>query len=194
MKRIIIFGASGRTGKEVFSVAQARGIEVHAFDKKNPSMDELRQAVRGIDGVVIVFGPRPPYTDIFCTDLTKNIIDAMEVEKAGRLICQTGAMIGEYPKNRSLLFELFSRRLRKSNPQGYNDRAEQEKVIKDSSLEWTIIKPPRLSNAVSDNSVIVGEQIKVGILSSISRRSLAGFIVSELLTPRFICKAIFVKN
>lgn len=194
MKKIIIFGASGRTGKEVFSVAQARGIEARAFDKKNPSMEELRQGVRGTDGVVMVFGPRPPFKDIFCVDLTKNIISAMATEGVQRVLCQTGAMIGEYSKNRSLLFELFSRRFRKSNPQGYNDRVEQEETIKDSSLEWTIIKPPRLSDATRDKAVKEGEQIRVGILSSVSRRNLAGFIVSELLAPRFIRKAIFVKN
>ncbi len=42
-----------------------RGIEVHGFDRKNPSGEELRQSIRGVDGVVIVFGPRPPHTDTF---------------------------------------------------------------------------------------------------------------------------------
>lgn len=194
IKMITIFGASGRTGKEVAIEAHKHGIEVRTFDKKAPLPEELHQAVRGTDAVAIVFGPNPPYTDIFCAKTTKDIITAMETENVSRLICQTGAMIGNYPQNRSFFFEMFGGKFRKSNPQGYDDRVQQEEAVKTSSLKWTIIKPPRLTEAETDKEIRAGEGVKVGLLSSVSRKSLARFIISELITPRYVYQAIFVKD
>lgn len=193
-KSIVLFGASGRTGKEVLKVATARGFDIRKFDKKNPTNEELRQTVRGTDGAVIVFGPRPPYTDIFCATMTQNIVTAMEAENVKHLLCQTGAMIGDYPCNRSLFFRIFCSRFKKSNPQGYLDRVKQEAIVKDSSLVWTIIKPPRLTDARDDKTINAGENIKVGLSSSVSRKSLAQFIITELVRPKYIRKTIFVKN
>lgn len=193
-KTIVVFGASGRTGKAVITETSLKGIKVRTLNKRNPTVAELSRTIRGSDAVVIVFGPRPPYTDFFCAATTENIIKAMEAEKVSRLICQTGAMIGDYSQNRSYLFELMSGRFRKSNPQGYDDRVRQEKVIMNSPLEWTIIKPPRLTETEDDKTVQTGEHIKNGILSSVSRKSLARFIIAELLTPHQLYKAVFVKN
>lgn len=194
MKKIVIFGANSRTGVEISSVAQEDGFKIQEFNKKNPSIKELCEVLRGTGGAIIVFGPRPPYTDIFCADTTNNIITAMKIEKVKRLVCQTGAMIGNYPQNRSMFFEMFSRTYRNNNPHGYEDRTRQEDVVMNSSLEWTIVKPPRLTHSTRSETLQVGEKIKVGLLSSVSRKSLARFILGEILTPRFIQKVIFVKN
>lgn len=194
MKTIVIFGASGQTGQAVTAAAQAQGIAARTFDKRNPTTEDLRQAVRGADGVVIVFGPRPPYTDIFCAEATKNILRAMEAEGIRRLICQTGAMIGDYPYNRSFIFGKFSEKFRTSRPAGYADRVGQEEAIKHSPLEWTLIKPPRLTAGENDAEVRAGEHIKVGLLSSVSRKSLARFMIGELRLPRHLRQAVFIKN
>jgi nucleoside-diphosphate-sugar epimerase len=194
VKAILVFGINGRTGVAVKSVAQEYGLEVRGFKKRNPSIDELREAVRGADGVVIVFGPRPPYTDIFCADMTKRILMAMEADKVKRLICQTGAMIGNYPHNRSIIFELFSNWFRKSNPFGHQDRVQQEEIVINSSLEWTIVKPPRLTEGALQKTFQAGENVKVGLLSSISRKTLAQFLVHELLNPHFVRKVVFAKG
>lgn len=190
----VLFGASGRTGKAVLVEASARGIKVRTLDRKNPSIADLRRVIHGTEGVIIVFGPRAPYTDIFCAEATKNILHAMNAEHVHRLICQTGAMIGDYPQNRSFLFEYLSRSFLRSNPDGYNDRVQQEKIMMNSSLDWTIIKPPRLTDSPDGKTVQMGNHIKIGLLSSVSRRSLARFIIDEFQTPRHIRKTIFVKN
>lgn len=194
MKTIVIFGANGRTGKEVCFLAKKSGLKVREFNKKNPSIDELHKIITGVDGVVIVFGPKPPYTDIFCADMTSKVVNAMKTKNIKRLICQTGAMIGNYSHNRSIFFEFFSERYRKSNPLGYKDRVQQEEAIIKSPLKWTIIKPPRLTEGPENKSLQVGENIKMGLLSSVSRKSLALFIVNELLNPRSIRKVVFIKN
>ena len=194
MKTITVFGASGRTGQEIRAAADKRGICVRAYDKKKSALDELRIAIRGADGVVIVFGPRPPYAEIFCAEATKHIIRAMEAEGVRRLICQTGAMIGDYAPNRSFFFKIMSGSFRKSNPQGYQDRVEQEEMVMKSALDWTIVKPPRLTMSQKDLKVKAGENTKVGLLSSASRKSVAKFMINELLCPEHLGQAVFLKN
>lgn len=63
------------------------------------------------------------------------------------------------------------------------DKAVQESVIRKSGLQWTLIKPSRLTNGSSHNSLAVGPELKIGMLSSVSRADLAGTILSELIAP-----------
>ncbi len=194
IKTIALFGASGQTGRAIIAEASIRNIKIRTSKNRNPSKEDLFKTVSNADAVMIVFGPRPPYTDVFCAEETKKIIQAMEKARIKRLICQTGAMIGDYSKNRSFIFQVFSERFRKSNPLGYNDRVQQEQAVRTSALEWTIIKPPRLTNSENDNRIYASKNIKVGLLSSVSRKSLARFIIEELLTPHYIHNVVFIKN
>lgn len=209
-KTLVVFGASGRTGKEVVSAGVSSGYKIRAIVRKklpdkefpigvdvvvcdNKNINELNKVITDASAVVIVFGQKPPYKDIFCGDETKNIVKSMLSQGVKRLICQTGAMIGEYPTNRSLPFSIMCRIYNKNNPTGYKDRLLQEKAVKESSLDWTIIKPPRLTDS-GLNHVKAGEGIKVGMLSSASRKSLAKFIIEELTSPKFVKKAVFICN
>lgn len=205
----VVFGASGRTGKEVVNEAVSKGISVRAVVRKTSAIffqepiqtvffdytniEVLTKIISGVSCVVIAFGPRSPYKDLFCAEATKNIVMAMEKLGVKRIICQTGAMTGDYQNNRSFFFGLMSTLFRINDPRAYNDRVEQEDVIKQSSLEWTIVKPPRLTDIMTHN-VVAGPDVRVGLLSSISRKSLAGFIVNEIESPQYIDKVVFVRN
>lgn len=205
----VVFGASGRTGKEVVNEAVSKGISVRAVVRKTPATlfqepiqtvcfdyrntEALTTIIGGVSCVVIAFGPRSPYKDLFCAEATKNIVMAMEKLGVKRIICQTGAMIGDYPNNRGFFFGLMSTLFRINDPRAYNDRVEQEDVIKESSLEWTIVKPPRLTDMPVRN-VIAGPEVRVGLLSTISRGSLARFMVSEIEDSRYIGRVVFVRN
>lgn len=209
-KTIAIFGASGKTGEEILKEASSLGLTIRAIVRRHSTIlpmgkiraiecdynnkDDIKKSIKDVDGVIIVFGPRSPYTDVFCEKTTSNIIEAMKAVGIKRLICQTGAMIGDYIRNRSVFFELMCRMYRSQNPLGYNDRVQQERVIKESGLDWTIIKPPRLINENGNGDVSAGENVSVGLLSSISRRSLAKFILEEVHNRRYFNKSIFIRN
>ena len=102
-------------------------------------------------------------------------------------------MIGDYPQNRSWFFELFSRQFKSHNPEGYKDRVLQESAVQHSSLDWTIIKPPRLTDSAENKTIQAGTHIKIGLLSSVSRKSLARFILQELLDPNYLHQVVFVQ-
>jgi hypothetical protein len=158
------------------------------------SVASIAETLRGSEVAVIVFGPRPPYTDIFCAEATQRIVSEAVREGLERLICQTGAMVGEYRANRSLLFELLARLYRRRQPKPAADRTLQEAAVRASDLRWTMVKPPRLTEGGRSRNVRVGPDVRVGLLSSVSRLDLAQFILDEIAASRFVEKVVFVSG
>ena len=134
---------------------------------------DVAHAIAGADAVICVFGPRPASPEVFCAEATRNIIEAMRAHGMCRLICQTGAMISDYP-HLSWFMRMMRSSYQKQQPALADDRAEQERVVVASGLDWTVVKPPRLTNGPLRGRARSGESLKVGALSSISRGTLPG--------------------
>lgn len=209
--QITVFGGSGATGQVIIRRALNRGIRVKTLVRNPDSLCgrlEGAEIVKGsllntvdIDtslknsaAVICVFGPRAPYADIFCEAATKMIIAAMKKNKVNRLICQTGGMIGDYPKNRSFFFELMTSLFNRRLPLVSSDRLGQEAQVINSGLCWTIIKPPRLVNSQSTEKVFAGIDVKLGMLSSITRDDLAEIILDAALSEKYEHSVMFVRN
>jgi putative NADH-flavin reductase len=196
LKKIAVFGGSGATGRVLIRHALQRGIRVRTL-VRNPSTlenclegaelitgslanrDDVVNTLEGTDAVFCVFGPRPPYTDIFCEDVTKTIVAIMKINNINRLLCQTGGMIGDYPENRSIFFKLMIFLFRKRLPNIWLDRVGQESQVANSGLSWTIVKPPKLVDRPQTNKVVAGTDVKLGLLSSITRDDLSEFLIDE---------------
>lgn len=118
MKKISVFGASGRTGLMLVNIAVERGHAVTAFCRDESdrqylpenvtsvvgdilTREHLDQAVAGAEVVICAFGPREPYRDVFCAEATGKIIESMKKHGVERMLCITNALAGDYPKNRS---------------------------------------------------------------------------------------------
>ncbi len=211
IQRIAVFGATGRTGEVLVAGALAHNWRVRALcrpGRRPRSTDDglvvvqgkltdetaLSQTLAGCQAACCVFGPRPPYTDLFCAEATKAIIAALRRAGITRVICQTGAMIGPYARNRSIPFEMMARAFARRAPAAAEDRWRQEIAVRESGLDWTVIKPPRLTDAPGSRRVQAGPQVRVGILSRIRRTDLAQLILDELANPRSHGQTIFVKG
>jgi len=207
---LAIFGISSRTGYELAELASLKGWEVHGFVRPTSlfedgishcrivrgSFDDLDRVIETIGdsaAVCCLIGPRPPYRDVFCAAAIAAIIAAMKETGCRRLICQTGAMIGSAP-NRSRPMEWAAQAFARWHPEIARDREEQERLIESSDLEWTIIKPPRLTDSRSGGRVQAGPCLQVGLLSKINRTDLAAFIFDEVQNSRFVRQRIFVKG
>lgn len=208
--RLAIFGISGRTGRELARVARIKGWEVCGFVRPASEgedaiahgrivrghfedFDRVVETVADSQAVCCLIGPRPPYTDVFCATATAAIIAVMKQTGCTRLACQTGAMIGPAP-NRSHPMEWMARTFASWHPQAVRDREEQERLVESSGLDWTIVKPPRLTDSPPQGRVKAGPSLRVGLLSRISRADLAAFILDEIQTGRFVRQRIFVKG
>jgi putative NADH-flavin reductase len=208
---VAIFGASGATGNALVHHALIKGIKVRALVRNAASMniksglleviegtplnpDHVDLCLKGCDAVICVFGPRPPYDDIFCEAATRIIVESMQKLGIRRLVCQTGAMIGEYPANRTLPFRLMVAMFNRRLPHAASDRAGQENAVRQSGLDWTIIKPSRLTNGIATGEWLAGPDVQVSLLSSIAREDLADFLIKETWNPLFVGKAVFVHS
>ena len=82
----------------------------------------------------------------------------------------------------------------KSMPELARDREEQERLIMESECDWTIVKPPRLTDGPARGRVRAGTDLRVGLLSSISRRDLAAFLVSLVSSTQYSGRRVLVKG
>jgi putative NADH-flavin reductase len=209
--RIAIFGGSGATGKVLISHALDSGFKVRALARKANSIvsgsdrvealqgelsnpEDVAATMNGCSTAICVFGPRPPYVDVFCELATANIIAAMRQLGIKRLVCQTGGMIGDYRANRTFPFQWMADAFRRHSPQIAADRLGQERAVIQSELDWTIVKPPRLTDGAARGRWRADADVRLGMLSSITREDLAAFLIGEIEHPQFIRQAVFVRN
>lgn len=209
-RTLALFGITGRTGQALASRAADSGWIIRGlmrlgaeFPVRTPGITivngelteyaRVAETVAGSDVVCVLFGPRPPYLDPFCAAGTSAIVRAMRESGCGRIIALTGAMVGT-ATNRTAPFSRLARMYAGRQPVSAADRIEQERVVGESGLDWTIIKPPRLTNGPARGRVQSGPSLSVGLLSRISRQDLAGFILQEIESPRYSCRRVFVKG
>jgi putative NADH-flavin reductase len=210
IRRICIFGASGATGLALTQQALECSLAVTAFvrseaakEKLPPSVTavvgnlldraDVERAIIGMDAVIIAIGARLNSPDVFCAEATQNIVEAMEAQGVRRLICQTGAMIGDYP-HLSWFMRSMRNSYQKQQPTLAQDRADQEQRVASSGLDWTIVKPPRLTDGPRCGRVQSGEKLKVGAMSSISRADLGQFILNETDARQYVGKRVVVHS
>lgn len=208
-RTLAVFGITGQTGHALASAAAARGWAVRGFARPEsavlPGLADLVivrgdftdvsrvvEAVAGADAVCCVIGPRAPYTEAFCAPATKVILVAMRQAGARRLVCQTGAMVGR--GNRTPAFEWLARTVARRQPAAAQDRLEQERLVQESGMDWTLVKPPRLTNGPARHAVKADSALRVGLLSSISRADIAAFMLDEVEQARHICVRVFVRG
>jgi putative NADH-flavin reductase len=208
-RKICIFGASGATGLALTQQAFARGFSVTAFVRSQAAGTKLppgatvvvgnlldrgdvARAVTDCDAVICAIGPRPSSPEPFCSEATKNIIDAMQATCVRRLICLTGAMVGDYP-HLSWFMRMMRNSYQRQQPALAADRTEQERLVAASGLQWTAVKPPRLTSGAARERVRSGENLKVGAFASISRADLARFMLDEVESLEYVGKHVVVR-
>lgn len=164
MKKIIVFGATGGTGKEVAKQALDEGYEVTAVVRNPSGFDLKHQHLRIIKGDVLqpstfereIAGKEAVVSCLGASSNTKpttlysegvkNIISAMNTAKVKRIVCISA---GALDTNEEMGF--FIRLLTKIVLQPilknlYSDMRLMEAKIENSALDWTIVRPPMLKN------------------------------------------------
>jgi len=207
--KILIIGATGGTGKELVIQALERDFEVTAF-ARNPSKlkfkherlkiilgnvlnpESVNSVVKGQDAVLCALGhKRWFYPNNILSQGTKNIIDAMQRNNVRRFICETALGVGNSFGRLGLYYTLFT--IPFILPFYYWDKGRQEKIIRSSSLDWTIVRPGMLTNGKRKGKYKHGEKVGNFIWSvRISRADTADFMLSQLNDNTHLHKAVGV--
>jgi putative NADH-flavin reductase len=203
--KILILGATGPTGRHIVSQALARGYDVtvlvrspkKATDLQGAKLvvgdarDEkaLRQAIKGRDAVISALGtPASPFKEVtLLSTATQALIDAMKAEQVTRLIAITGIGAGDSKGHGGFLFDnvIFPLLLRHV----YADKNRQEAIIKDSGLDWTIVRPSILNNKPERDTIRALTDLSNVHGGSISREDVAAFVLDQVNTGQWLRKS-----
>jgi len=104
------------------------------------NLQDMRQALRGQDAVISIVSPEGRGPTTVASDAARALLAAMEEAGVRRVVSvSVYALQGRRPW---ILINLVRWLLRKP----YADFARMERAIADSGLDWTIVRPPRLTN------------------------------------------------
>src|SRR5262249_58034472 len=170
--------------------AQARAATAIRLD--NPKLEKvngdardqetIEQALASVEAVIQTIGVTPaPSLIISGTQLfsiaTRVLVDAMENSPVKRLICVTGFGAGDSRGHGGLLYSaalcLFLGRV-------YADKDVQERIIRRSRLDWTIVRPTILTNGPKTRSYRVLVDPRDSTSGFISRADVADFLVKQI--------------
>jgi len=207
--KIIIFGSTGGTGSELIKQALEQGHEVTAFARNPEKIIQTHEKLSVIEGDVLnnlsvekaVQGHDAVLCSLGMSNImdksrlrargTKHIVQAMEKMNMKKLICQSSLGTGDsynlLPFHyKYLIAPLFMKKL-------YEDHSAQEKHIKNSQLEWIIVRPAVLSNGEHTGNYKYGLTSKnIKIKAKISRADTADFMLKQLTDNAFLYKAPYI--
>lgn len=155
--KVIVFGSTGTIGKHLISQALEQGHEVTAFCRQpeklaefsNTSLniavgdvmkpEEVAKAVNGHEVVYVSLGSGKSRKGNVRSQGTLHIIEAMKQTGVKRLICQTTLGNGKSRANlnffwKYIMFGWFLKEV-------YLDHERQEQYVRESGLDWTIVRP-----------------------------------------------------
>ena len=205
--KLAIFGATGNTGIELVKQALEKGHQVTAFvrDPSRMSIEHdllalvtgdvfepasVSDAVKGQDAVVCTLGSSELKKTTVRAVGTANIIKAMKELNVQRFLVVTAMGTGESWNSLSLVNKFFYATLLKSSRE---DHEAQESAVKESGLDWTIIRPSGLTDTHRTGVYEVGENI-LAKTSKIARADVADLIIKELEQSALIHKAVTITN
>jgi uncharacterized protein YbjT (DUF2867 family) len=200
MPTIVIIGASRGIGLEAVKASLAAGYTVRALARSadvialnDRRLEKIRgdardkapivQALEGASAVIQVLGvPITPTTVLQGTTLfsqaSRVLVEGMRSTGVRRLIAVTGIETGDSRGCAGLiharvLFPLILQRI-------YDDKSAQERIIKASGLDWTIVRPGILTNGPATGRYLVLTDTKSWRGGFISRRDVADFLVRQI--------------
>ena len=243
--KLLIFGATGGTGRALVGQALERGHVVTAFARdpakvrtthKNLRVvkgdilkyDSVEAAINGQDAVLSALGIRPhvgliivlaaicqvfaralalsgpfnwfvrvgvPLLAILIfarktttlSDGTRNVVQAMGKLNVKRFICESSLGIGDSKGQLGFLYNyiltpLFLRGI-------FADKEVQERTIKDSMLDWVIVRPGALTNGprrgIYRDGMNIGQRF---FTVRISRADVADFMLKQLTDNTYLRK------
>jgi putative NADH-flavin reductase len=200
--KLVIFGATGGTGRELLKQALDQGHHVLAFARNPAKLDDVKHAnlqvvrgdvldsaavegaVTGQEAVLSTIGAGAGRTTLR-EEGTRIIVEAMERTGVRRLICQSSLGVGDSRANLSLLTKhvivpVFLRH-------AFADHEGQEAVVRKSSLAWTIVRPPHLKDGPRTEAYRHGfPATDRRVKGRISRADVADFMLKQLSDDRYL--------
>lgn len=205
MKRVLIFGATGSTGRHLVDQSLDKGYIVKAFvrdpDKMkiaHPNIEIFKGDVLNIENVkeamddqeVILCSLGMPASDSsgLRTKGTANIIHAMNQKMIKRLICQTSLGYGDSENILPWHMKYLIVPLLLKN--AFKDHQLQEEKIISSNVDWTIVRPGNLTNGKKTKNYKHGFSSSEKVKLKISRADVAHFMLQQIESDKYMHRKV----
>jgi len=196
MKTIIVFGASGGTGTEVINQSLEKNFGVTAV-LRNPDAFEIKhdhlhivkgdvlqlasfeKEMAGKDAVIscIGTGSNLKPTKVYSLGI-ENILNAMSTGNVHRLICISAGAL-EATREMGFFIRLLTKQvLQKILKNIYTDMQSMEKILTESNVDYTIMRPARLTNKKRTGKYRIGINGHIKIPWTIGKADPSHFMLS----------------
>jgi len=145
----------------------------------------VEKAVAGHDAVIVALGAG--MRGGVRAEGTANIIQAMRVHKVSRLVALSTLGAGDSRQHLNFFWRyiMFGMLLRRA----MLDHEAQEKVVRDSGLAWTIVRPAAFTDEPVSEPFLHGSLEGVGKLAlKVPRASVANFLLAQLTDDTYLGK------
>lgn len=210
---IVVFGATGGTGKEILSQALAAGHHVTAVARRPDAVTAEHPNLRVVQGDVLKreslsgvlnnaeavvsalgahSGRRP--TEVYSLGM-KHIREAMKEAGVRRIVTLSAVPVSR-PEEKGFvdryivhpLLELFFKG-------SYEDLRRMESDLRQTKeLDWTVLRPPRLTNKPVSSKYRMAVESQLENAQEISRADLAAAMLSALGNKSLFHKVAVVSN
>lgn len=204
---IAVLGANGGIGKHAVAAALDAGYDVTAILRTPAKLDlthprltivqgdilqptGLVQHLQHKDAVISAIGATGLKETTLYSAGNRNLIRAMQEAGVNRAFFISASGLEVNPTHSFIIrFAtrfILQRILRKM----YADLWAMEKIVKESAIDWTIMRPPRLTNDPSAGiyRVAIDQPLDNGL--KISRADVAHFMISNLLNTAIVKRTV----
>ena len=199
--RLAIFGASGATGRHLLQLALDAGHTVTVLLRSADSVSirhpaltafvgrfdqpaTVASVVQGADAVISVLGARKGGAQTICSDAMRSIVLAMQATNSQRLIA-----LSAYGASETRDASWFIRFVRWVIADQMRDKDAMEALVRASGTDWTLVRPPALTNGGASGKYRSGTGLRPGITGRLPRADLAAFILRSAEGGTFIGQA-----
>ena len=210
--KLTIFGATGATGTALTRQALAAGHDVTAVvrDAKRLNvaphprlrvvtadvMDpgSIAPATEGADAVISAIGPHGAGPTTVIRDSARSLVQALDKTGARRFVQVSGSIVaddGESPYMRYLVKPVARRTFLRHV---CADMRAGEDEIRRSDLDWTILRPPALTDKTATGSYRLAVDRNLPHGFSVSRADLAACILGLVADPATVRRYVAIAN
>jgi uncharacterized protein YbjT (DUF2867 family) len=201
LTRVVVLGAGGQLGRAVVTHLARAGYRVRAFQRRQPETnaepgvevvlgdamwaDALQRAAHDQEAVVNAIGSGTMRWNTVESDTTAVVLDVLRGSGPRRYIGMSAGMVAPV----SFIFDHLIRPLAFNNL--YREHLAVERLIRQTDLDWTIVRPTRLVNGSARGYLASSERLPA-FRTSTSRADVAAFIAEELRKCEYLRQSVFV--
>jgi len=203
--QMVVFGATGGTGRELVKQALGHGHSVRAFVRDPEKLKVIHHrlevvtgdvqdaksvaaAVAGQDAVLCALGIYERKPNTVLSDAVRTLVAAMKEQEVKRLLYVSSLGVGATKGQLGLVYNhvLLPLLLKEI----FADKETAEAVVRESNLDWTIVQPARLTKSRLTGEYRAGPDAAKGRwFPKIARSDVADFMLNAVERKLFIREA-----